>query len=188
MPDTDMQNEHSDISDGEDPVSNRTRRRCWSEECQLMTIITLCFLFVISMFLAVAIVSMNFACTNNPCNPYCPKGYSPTTNDSDPCNERTQEQTVSHEKRSTKSHLQPPKGNSWYDQLNASATDANRINCVVCAEARPKIKIVGYPIPNDSLTTGNGVGWGPWSAIMYTGANMTQVHPLDCLLKPMKYE
>ncbi|XP_025760419.1 uncharacterized protein LOC112845087 [Oreochromis niloticus] len=110
-------------------------------------------------------------------------GYSPTTNDSDPCNERTQKQTVSREKRSTKSHLQPPKGNSWYDQLNASATDANRINCVVCAEARPKLKIVGYPIPNGSLTDGYGVGWGAWSAtIGNSGANMTQVHPLDCLL------
>uniref|UniRef100_A0A668SBE7 Uncharacterized protein n=1 Tax=Oreochromis aureus TaxID=47969 RepID=A0A668SBE7_OREAU len=81
-----------------------------------------------------------------------------------------------------KSHLQPPKGNSWYDQLNASATDANRINCVVCAEARPKLKIVGYPIPNGSLTDGNGVGWGAWAARMNSGANMTQVHPLDCLL------
>lgn len=123
MPELEIPDEYLDIADNTYTVRERTRSRrhrpkcACSEECKLMTCVTLCFLFVFTVFLSIALVCLNAACNDNPCNPYCPKGYSPDVNGTDMCDQwRTQSKNVHHSKRSThaeKSRSGPPIGISW---------------------------------------------------------------------------
>lgn len=59
-----------DSTEGERRDGHR-RRQYWTTGCQLTTVTTLCFMFVFSVFLTTAIVSMNMASTDNPCDPHC---------------------------------------------------------------------------------------------------------------------
>ncbi|CAI5681501.1 unnamed protein product [Oreochromis niloticus] len=63
-----------DSTEGERRDGHR-RRQYWTTGCQLTTVTTLCFMFVFSVFLTIAIVSMNMTCTDNPCDPHCPQIY-----------------------------------------------------------------------------------------------------------------
>ncbi|KAL3981334.1 collagen type VI alpha [Sarotherodon galilaeus] len=63
-----------DSTEGERRDGHR-RRQYWTTGCQLTTVTTLCFMFVFSVFLTIAIVSMNMTCTDNPCDPHCQQIY-----------------------------------------------------------------------------------------------------------------
>ncbi|XP_019207501.1 uncharacterized protein LOC109197025 [Oreochromis niloticus] len=63
-----------DSTEGERRDGHR-RRQYWTTGCQLTTVTTLCFMFVFSVFLTIAIVSMNMASTDNPCDPHCQQIY-----------------------------------------------------------------------------------------------------------------
>ncbi|KAL4009640.1 hypothetical protein ACER0C_003492 [Sarotherodon galilaeus] len=63
-----------DSTEGERRDGHR-QRQYWTTGCQLTTVTTPCFMFVFSVFLTIAIVSMNMACTDNPCDPHCQQIY-----------------------------------------------------------------------------------------------------------------
>lgn len=70
-------NANQDAPEGEKP---HRRRRCWTRGCQLTTVTTMCSMLVFTVFLSLALVGMNTACTSNPCDPHCPRIYRQAPN------------------------------------------------------------------------------------------------------------
>lgn len=144
------------------------------DECKLNCIVGLCGFFTIILFATLASVCMHVACVDNPCNPYCPKHFR-VDNGTDQCSR------LSRPERSLSRHQGPPKGNSWYDQMNASASDAERTNCIVCSAARPELIIVGFPTTGkpQSRNANDNMNTFSYSALR---PEELKLSPLDCLL------
>lgn len=79
MPELKIPDEYLDIADNTYTVRERTRSRrhrpkcACSEECKLMTCVTLCFLFVFTVFLSIALVCLNAAYNDNHATPIAQK-------------------------------------------------------------------------------------------------------------------
>lgn len=123
-----LEEEQTSSPEEEAPRSPQWRDRLnpqnWSENCYLTICITLCFLFIISVFTALAAICMDIACRDNPCNPYCPRGYGVDPNGTNPCDLWKQDQEITHSKRwthddshlcdLTQDHDHPWMNNAWY--------------------------------------------------------------------------